>query len=137
MQMTSRVRNSPRCSTSVASSPWRSRRGSRLIVLRRLRRRVVCGRSRQLGLLVVAGYRVLELAHAATEGASDLGQTLRPEDEQRDDEDDDQARNSDLRKHAFKGSGFGYERPMPHSKKPLSEQVVVVTGASSGLGRAI
>ena len=106
-QMIRRARSSPRCSTSVASSPWRRRRGSRLIAYadgrRSLVRRPGGGNS---GLLVIAGDRVLELAHAATERTSDLGQSLRPEDEQRDDQEDDQPRDSDLR-HASSVAGSG------------------------------
>src|SRR5439155_23693279 len=62
--------------------------------------------------------------------------SLRPEHEQRHDEEDDQPRDSDLR-HEFKRSAFGYEAFVRTRKKPLSEQVLVVTGASTGLGRAI
>src|SRR4051812_27796286 len=78
-QMIRRARSSPRCSTSVASSPWRRRRGSRLIASAWRGRRVVrCG-PRQLRLVVLAGHRVLELAHPAAERAADLGEPLRPE----------------------------------------------------------
>src|SRR5213593_1621032 len=92
-EMTSRVRSSPRCSTSVASSPWRRRRGRSLIALRvalgRGRNRVLrlsLGCRRQLWrlVLVLAGDRVLELAHALAERASHLGQPLRAEDEEDD-----------------------------------------------------
>src|SRR6478735_690280 len=99
--MISRVRSSPRCSTSVASSPCWRRRGSTLIALRRRRRWLVRGAGRQLGLLVVvrAGDRILELAHALAERAPDLRQALRPEHEQRDDQDHDQSGDADLRNH--------------------------------------
>src|SRR5215217_2744350 len=97
----SRARSSPRCSTSVASSPWRRRRGSTLIGLGRRGWGLVRGASRQLGLLVVraAGDRVLELAHALAERAPDLGEALGAEDEQRDDEDHDEPGDADFRKH--------------------------------------
>src|SRR6476469_10774 len=90
-EMIRRARSSPRCSTRVASSPWRRRRGSTLIALRGGRRRVVRRAGGQLGLLVVraAGDRVLELAHAFAERAPDFRQALRPEYEQRDDQDHD------------------------------------------------
>ena len=64
------------------------------------------------------------------------GRRFGPKIEQRHDEDDDQPRDSDLR-HGFRVARSGYPGPMGMPKKPLSEQVVVVTGASSGLGRAI
>src|SRR5262245_19057036 len=134
--MNSRARSSPRCSTSVASSPWRRRRGSTLMALLRGRRRgLVPGARRQLGLLVVAAAdRVLELAHALAERAPDLGEALRPEHEQRDDENHDEPGDSYLGKHgrSVASSRPGMARVMP--RKPLSEQVLIVTGASSGLG---
>src|SRR4051794_2513540 len=96
--MIRRARSSPRCSTSVASSPWRRRRGSLAMCLGgRGGRRLVAGGARQLGLLVVTGDRVLELAHPAPERAADLGQSLGPEHEQRDDQDDDEPGNADFR----------------------------------------
>src|SRR5947199_772176 len=141
--MMRRARSSPRCSTRVASSPWLRRRGSRGtalgrggVVLARGCRRSRLRRLRQLrsGLVVLAGDGVLELPHPAPERAADLGQPLRPEDEQRDDEDDDQTGDSDLR-HASRVALPGTNGQM--RKKPLAEQVVIVTGSSSGLGRAI
>src|SRR4029079_12600559 len=59
------------------------------------------------------------------------------EHEQGDDENHDQTGDADLGKHVPKrsASGCGQQGAMP--KKPISEQVLVVTGASSGLGRAI
>src|SRR5712691_6735046 len=107
-QKTIRVRSSPRCSTSVASSPCARRRGSRRMRLDRvvfalagahrssdglLDRR----RGRQLGgfvLLVLARHRALELAHTLAERAAHLGQFLRPEDEQDDEEENQQLRGS-------------------------------------------
>src|SRR5262245_30606718 len=137
--MNSRARSSPRCSTSVASSPWRRRRGSTLMALLRGRRRgLVPGARRQLGLLVVAAAdRVLELAHALAERAPDLREALWPEHEQRDDEDHDEPGDSYLGKHgrSVASSGAGMGRVV--AKEPLSEQVLIVTGASSGFGRAI
>src|SRR6478735_1626948 len=99
--MISRVRSSPRCSTSVASSPCWRRRGSTLIALRRRRRWLVRGAGRQLGLLVLvrAGDRILELAHALAERAPDLRQALGPEHEQGDDQDHDQPGDANLRQH--------------------------------------
>src|SRR6185437_15883744 len=58
---------------------------------------VVCRRRRNLGLVVLAADRVLELAHAAPERAAHLREPLRAEHEQRDDQDDHQARDTDLR----------------------------------------
>src|SRR5262245_59632551 len=94
--MIRRVRNSPRCSTSVTSSPWRSRRGKALMILAG-GRPVVGGRRRNLARVVLATDRVLELAHALTERASHFGEPLGAEHEQGDDQDDDQTSDTDLR----------------------------------------
>src|SRR6188474_135691 len=66
-----RERNSSRCSTSVASSPWPRRRGSH-----RLR--------------VDPAHAVLELAHPLAERAAHLGEALGSEHQEEDDEQDEQ-----------------------------------------------
>src|SRR6266404_4789489 len=89
-----RLRNSSRCSSSVASSPWSRRRGSLAIVA--LGGRVVLGgRGRRLGgrelggrVRRIAGDRVLELAHPRSERATHLRQPLRAEEEQDDSKQD-------------------------------------------------
>src|SRR6476659_6588952 len=95
-ETTSRPRSSPRCSTSVASSPWRRRRGG-LIALRVGLRRgrdgflgLRGGLSRQLRrrVVVLARNRILELAHTLPERLAHLRQPLRAEDQQDDHEQD-------------------------------------------------
>src|SRR3954453_13971486 len=49
------------------------------------------------GLGALAGDRVLELAHAAAERATELGQLLRADHDERDDEDDDEFHGADRR----------------------------------------
>src|SRR5262245_19417744 len=95
-QMIRRVRNSPRCSTSVTSSPWRSRRGRGLMVLAS-GWLVVGGRRRDLSRVVLAADRVLELAHALAERPPHLGEPLGAEHEQGDDQDYDKTSDTDLR----------------------------------------
>src|SRR2546426_8810279 len=102
-----RVLSSSRCSTSVASSPWRSRRGSRPIIglrngvafARRCRRRRVLRSDRKLGalLVVLPGDGVLELTHTATERTADLRKTLRPEQQQRQQQQQDDLAGADVR----------------------------------------
>src|ERR1044071_54999 len=95
--MKMRARSSPRCSTSVASSPWRIRRGMGRVLLVGGRLGGVGGRLPDLRrLLVLTGDRVLELAHTLAKRVPDLGQPLGPEDEQCDDEDDDHTRDTDF-----------------------------------------
>ena len=47
------------------------------------------------GVVVIAAQGLAELAHPATDGAPHLGQLLRAEDDQRDDEDDDELERAD------------------------------------------
>src|SRR5262249_61085874 len=61
-------------------------------------RRVRGGEDAVLRRLLAAD-RVLELAHAAAQAAADLGQSLRPEDEEDDDQDDYELRPSDVSEH--------------------------------------
>ena len=109
-EMISRVRSSSemldeRRFLTVSEAPRQSRH-----VLRRLSRAragraghgLVVGGRRQLARLVVvvlAGDRVLELAHSPTEGAPHLGKPLRPEDHEQDDQDDDRALPTDVSGH--------------------------------------
>ena len=98
--------------------------------------------SARCGSCVVARDRVLELAHPAAERAADLRQPLR--------------RRRAAGRRAAGGCSLGSRsssgmrrkrssvwphargrKTVAHAKKPLAEQVVVVTGASAGLGRAI
>src|ERR671939_257569 len=114
----SRARSSSRCSTSVASSPYRRRRGTLITVLgdgvslalaRRRRHGLVRGFElavNRLSVVVVAADGILELAHSATERATDLRQALRSEKEQREKEQEDDLPGPDVR-HAFKGSASG------------------------------
>src|SRR6266540_1534303 len=84
-----RARSSSRCSTSVASSPCRRRRGRRFIVLGGVALALarcdgrVCRLYRELCRLVIvvvlAADLLLELAETAAHRASDLGQPLGPE----------------------------------------------------------
>src|SRR5215210_6726247 len=125
-ETTRRLRSSSRCSTSDASSPWPSRRGSRTTAIacpaRRLWRVVAldrrrggsCRRGGGLGgrrgqldrprrhllvVVVLAGDRVLELAHPFAHRAADLRQALGAEDEEQHDREDDQLRESDEARH--------------------------------------
>src|SRR5436190_8746542 len=110
-EMTSRERNSPRCSTSVASSSWRRRRGSRFIDGTLRNGRVVLARGGQfraylVRLLVLAGDRLLELPHSLPQRAADLGHALGAEDEEDHDEEEDDLRNTDPARHGTQGSAF-------------------------------
>src|SRR6266536_1602499 len=148
---TMRARNSPRCSTRVASSPWRRRRGSRATELgrggvvlarrcRRRRRRLRGRRQLRRRLLVLAADGVLELPHALPERAPHLREPLRAEHEQHDEKQNRELPWSDPTGHEPRIARL-HRNPNGDdesvAKKRLSEQVVVVTGASSGLGRAI
>ena len=64
-----------------------------LVVVRRLDD----GRGLGLVVLAAAGDRVLELAHPAADGAAGVRQALRPEDDERDDQYDDELERSDTR----------------------------------------
>src|SRR5205807_4455251 len=85
--------------------------------LRRHRRSGLGARLLELGMglvLVLAGDRVLELAHSAPERLPEIGQSLRPEDQKHDDEDDDDLEWADVGHvasfrcgTAFHGSGEG------------------------------
>src|SRR5262249_5127533 len=116
--MIRRVRSSPRCSTSVTSSPWRSRRGKALMFLAG-GWPVVGGRRRNLARVVLAADRVLELAHALAERPSHFREPLGAEHEQGDDQDDDETSDTDLR-HTLSlasndehGEGPVEKRPVP------------------------
>src|SRR6186713_2581730 len=108
-----RERNSSRCSTSVASSPWLRRRGSHRRIIAgfslahglalRLRLRLRDGlggggreldlRRRRRGLhrvRVDPAHAVLELAHPLAERAAHLGEALGSEHQEKDDEQDEQ-----------------------------------------------
>ena len=104
------VPSSPRCSTSVASSPWPRRRGSRLQAMRGWARRrcraracaspggrrgrlVVSagGSSRSRSLVIVVACRVMESLNSRiprAERPAHLGQPLGPEDEEHDEQED-------------------------------------------------
>src|SRR6266516_6325210 len=112
-----RDRSSSRCSTSVASSLWPRRRGSRFmatgasllrdfVVLARLRgrrRRRLGGRRglRQLRLVIVivvlAADGVLELAHPFAERLPDFRQALRTEEKQREQQQSGDLERADVR----------------------------------------
>ena len=85
-----------------------------------------------LVVVVLAGDRVLELAHALAERAAHLGQALRPEDEQHDDE-----AGSGPPRRRFRTAWPQRTTVFPNVrlgeagwvKKPLAEQVIVVSGA--------
>src|SRR5207247_2226217 len=101
-------------------------------------RRVVSGRRRQLRLLVVlAGDRVLELAHALAQRAADLGQALWSENEQRDDEDHDEPGYAHFREHDRSvarppaGMSFGWPRSRYASRCWLSQALPAGSGARS------
>src|SRR4051812_1734146 len=144
--MKRRARSSPRCSTSVASSPWSRRRGSRFhamarrvldgVVLARRRARRSRGhgalggaRRDDLAIVVVvvlAADRLLELAHPAAERAAHLGQPLRAEDQQRGEQDDEQLGDSDSKRH--EASRVAPSRPRRRSRSvPLHNCTFVPT----------
>src|SRR3712207_3426091 len=104
--------SSGRASVAWATISSRSARGSRKPALGL--------RGLQLGVIVVvvdlgAGDGVLELAHAAAERAADLGQALRTQDEQRDDEHDHEFHGTDVG-HALKGSRLAVLEPADGNK---------------------
>ena len=103
---------------------------------RRSRRagRVVTGGSSSVAarklvrLVVLAGDRVLELAHALAERAPHLRQPLRPEDHEEDDEDDDRALPADVSGHAPRVAPAGGRERVSYdgtkrSENPLQERV--------------
>src|SRR5438067_12866423 len=93
----SRCRNSSRCSTRVASSS----RGSRRVRIRPISVDGGLARCRLGEGGLVAGDGVLELPHAATEGAADLRQPLRAEEQEREPKQDDEVRWGGPADHAF------------------------------------
>src|SRR5829696_6752139 len=98
--MTIRLRSSSRCSTTDSRSSCEIglMRRMRALALGLLLGRLggdwlgllgaLLGGGRQL-VLVLAGHRVLELAHTPTQRTPEIGQPLGPEDDQHDDQDDD------------------------------------------------
>src|ERR671916_822923 len=82
-----RSRSSSRCSTKERLSPCLTRRGRRTTERFLDALALASARGADLApllllvVLVVPGHRVLELAHPAPDGAPDLRQPLRPEDE--------------------------------------------------------
>src|SRR5437870_707097 len=114
-----RDRNSSRCSTSVASSPWRRRRGNLIcqarlggvvLACRRWSGRLAGRGCLELGadlvdVLVGAGHRILELAHSLTHGAADLRQPLRAEEQERQQQQKDDLAGSDVSEHAVSIAG--------------------------------
>src|SRR4051812_34378546 len=109
---TRRLRSSPRWSTTERRSSWemgltRRTTGAGLGLLlagRRLGTRGLVGPVRQLVavlVLLVARQRVLELAHAGAERAPEVGQTLRAEQHQDQNEDDQDLGQADAKGHAL------------------------------------
>src|SRR5918996_754368 len=94
-----RVRSSPRCSTSSTRSPWPRRRRRKAIglLVGALGHPLSRLGANSLGRLKLdpAGDRLLELPHPAAERAVHLGDPLRAEDEQQDDEQDQKLGNAD------------------------------------------
>src|SRR3954449_68503 len=90
-ETTIRVRSSSRCSTTVSRSSWVT--GFSFAMGARVSLQLLSF----LFLVVLASHRILELAHATAERLAEPGQTLRPEDHEHDDEDDDQLKWADVR----------------------------------------
>src|SRR5205085_3468199 len=117
------------------------RRGRAVVLAGRRRDGRVRRRARKLHaafcVVVRTTERVLELAHPLAERAAHLRQPLRAEHEQDDDQQDQQLPRRDPARHPQEDTSPVIRGNGAKMKKRLSEQVVVVTGASSGLGRAI
>src|SRR5581483_1401822 len=107
---------------------------------RRGRRRVLRPHRELRAAVGLAADGVLELPHAGPERAADLRQPLGPEEQEGENQQADDLERTDVRHAAQRISVWAEFQPGNRDlmrKKPLSEQVVVVTGGSAGLGRAI